>query len=337
MEVTTMLENEKTITIKKKGTLLSYRPDIKVMDCTIRDGGLVNNFFFEDDFVKAVYEANIEAGVDYMEIGYKASNKILSPDKFGKWKFCSENDIRRVIGDNDTPLKISVMADAGRTDYHTDILPKEESVIDMIRIATYVYQLPEAVDMIKDAHDKGYETTVNLMAISQINEREINEALEILTSTEVDTIYLVDSFGSLYPEQIRCLAATYLKYAETQGKQIGIHAHNNQQLAFANTIEALVLGASYLDSTISGFGRGAGNCPTELLLGFLKNPKYNIRPLLKFIETEIIPLKSKLKWGYDLPYMLTGQLNQHPKLAIEFLDEDRTDYANLFDDLTEDE
>ncbi len=332
-----MLENENTITIKKKGTLLSYRPDIKVMDCTIRDGGLVNNCCFEDNFVKTVYNANVEAGVDYMEIGYKSSAKILSPDKFGKWKFCSENDMRRVLGDNDSPLKISVMADAGRTNYHEDILPREQSVVDMVRVATYVYQLPEAVDMIKDAHDKGYETTVNLMAVSQVNEKEINEALDILTSTEVETIYLVDSFGSLYPEQIRGLVATYMQYAEGRGKKIGIHAHNNQQLAFANTIEALILGASYLDSTISGFGRGAGNCPTELLLGFLKNPKYDIRPLLRFIETEIVPIKNKLKWGYDIPYMLTGQLNQHPKLAIEFLDDDRVDYANLFDDLTEDE
>ena len=100
----------------KKGELLSYRPDIKVLDCTLRDGGLVNDFFFTDEFVKDLYKANIEAGVDYMEFGYKASKDIFDVNKFGKWKFCDEEHIREIVGDNNSNLKISVMADVGRTD-----------------------------------------------------------------------------------------------------------------------------------------------------------------------------------------------------------------------------
>ncbi len=332
-----MQHEEEKLTLKKKGSLLSYRPDIKVLDCTIRDGGLVSNSYFEDDFVKAVYNTNVKAGVDYMEIGYKASKKVISPDQFGRWKFCTEDDIRKIVGDNDTSLKISVMADAGRTNYKEDILPRENSVIDMIRVATYVHQLPEAVDMLKDAKDKGYETCINLMAISVVHEKELMEALEILTKAEADVIYLVDSFGSLYPEQIRELVATYLKYAESQGKAVGIHAHNNQQLAFANTVEALTFGTSFLDATIAGFGRGAGNCPMELLLGFLKNPKFHLRPVLECIQNDIMPLKETLKWGYDIPYMMTGQLNEHPRSAIKFIDEDKKDYVGFFDSLTEDQ
>ncbi|HOV26180.1 MAG TPA: aldolase catalytic domain-containing protein [Pseudobacteroides sp.] len=317
----------------KKGTWLTYRPDIKVLDCTIRDGGLVNNFNFEDKFVKAVYNACVEAGVDYMEMGYKASKKIFARDGFGAWKFCDEDDIRKIIGDNETDLKISVMADAERTDYHVDILPKSQSVIDMVRVATYVHQIPTAVDMIKDAHDKGYETTINIMAVSQVKESDLEEALEILSKTEVDVIYVVDSFGSMYSEDIQELTAKYLCYAEATGKKVGIHAHNNQQLAYANTIESIIRGTSYVDATIAGLGRGAGNCPMELILGFLKNPKFHLRPILECIQNSFPEIKNSCQWGFDIPYMLTGQLNQHPRAAISFLSSNRSDYTNFYDSI----
>ncbi|MBM4050769.1 MAG: nucleoid-structuring protein H-NS, partial [Planctomycetes bacterium] len=126
---------------------MTYRADIKVHDCTIRDGGLMNDHRFEDGVVKAVYHACVDAGVDYMELGYKASKKIHAPAEFGAWKFCDEDVIRRIVGENKTGLKLSVMADAERTDYHEDILPKEKSVLDMIRVATYIHQIPTAIDM----------------------------------------------------------------------------------------------------------------------------------------------------------------------------------------------
>jgi 4-hydroxy 2-oxovalerate aldolase len=106
---------------------VTYRPEIKVLDCTIRDGGLVNDHMFDDGLVKAVYEACIEAGIDYMEVGYKASKKLFAPSKFGAWKYCDEDDVRRIVGENDSPLKLAAMTDAEKTDYHTDVLPKEQS------------------------------------------------------------------------------------------------------------------------------------------------------------------------------------------------------------------
>ncbi|MCX6375130.1 MAG: nucleoid-structuring protein H-NS, partial [Armatimonadetes bacterium] len=110
--------------------------------------------------------------------------------------------VRRIVDDNPTDLNISVMADAERTDYHSDILPKSESVIDIVRVATYIHQIPTALEMIKDAHDKGYRVTVNLMAVSTIQERELGEALEILSNSPVCAIFIVDSFGAYYSEQI---------------------------------------------------------------------------------------------------------------------------------------
>lgn len=321
-----------------KGTWITYRPEIKVLDCTLRDGGLINNHHFENDFAKTVYETCLEAGVDYMEFGYKASKKIFSPTEYGPWKFCTEEDIRRIVDENPSNLKISVMADAERTDYHVDILPREDSVIDMIRVATYIHQIPTAMDMLKDAHDKGYETTVNLMAVSIVQERELLEALDLFAQSPVNVVYVVDSFGSFYSEQLRDLTLCYLDKVKELGKEVGIHAHNNQQLAYANTIEGLIVGANYLDATINGMGRGAGNCPLELLLGFLKNPKFKTRPVLKAIQETFVPLQSEMEWGFRIPYMITGQFNRHPRPAIKMRAGDNPDdYVSFYDQMSEEE
>lgn len=321
---------------QRKGNLMGVRSDLKVLDATVRDGGLCNNFEFTDDFVRALYEMNIKCGIDYMEFGYKASKNMFSVNDFGKWKFCDEEAIRSIVGENDSDLKISVMADVGRCDYKTDFLPRSESVIDMVRVACYIHQIPAAIDMIEHFNALGYETTCNIMAISQANTEQVEQALEMLSSSGVDVIYLVDSYGSLYPENASELAGMYLAAAEKAGKKVGFHAHNNQNLAFANTIETMSYGVSYLDATVQGMGRGAGNCAMELLLGFLKNPKYDLYSLLPFIEKYMLPLKEQgVVWGYDLQYMFTGQLNRHPREAMDFTAKKRTDYAEFYKSLLE--
>ncbi|MCT7536677.1 aldolase catalytic domain-containing protein [Aliarcobacter butzleri] len=318
--------------IEKKGSILSVREDIKVFDCTIRDGGLVNNYHFSDEFVKAHYETCLAAGVDYMEIGKNVSPTIMSEAEYGPWNFCKEEDIRRIVGENKTNMKIAVMSDIGRS-LKEELRPKSESVVDMIRIATYIHQIPAAIELIEDAHAKGYETTVNIMAISKSFDDELDEVLEQLSKTNVDVIYIADSFGSFYPEQIKKLTEKYLSFAQKTGKKVGIHAHNNLQLAYANTLESMIYGTSFLDVTISGLGRGAGNCPLELLIGFLKNPKYKLTPVLKFIEEYIVPLEKELDWGYSIPYMITGQLNEHPRAAMKARDEKDTKYREFYRNL----
>lgn len=320
--------------MSQKGDLMTARGDIRVVDATIRDGGLVNNFMFSDEFINALYRANVKAGVDYMEFGYKASKELFDVNKFGKWKFCDEDAVRAIVGDNNSDMKLAVMADVGRCDYKKDILPKSESVFDLIRVATYVHQMPTAIDMIEDAKAKGYEVSCNIMAISNAKEADIDQALEMVGQSGADVIYIVDSYGSLYPEQIRQISDKYMEVGEKYGKSIGIHAHNNQQLAFANTIESVARGVSYLDATMMSMGRGAGNCAMELLISFLKNPKYNIFPVLKFLEEHMLPLKeSGALWGYDIPYLLTGRLNQHPSAAIDYTKAGLTDYADFYTDL----
>jgi len=322
---------------ERKGNLLSMREDIRVVDATLRDGGLCNNFEFTDEFARALYKTNIVSGVDYMEFGYKASKRLFSPEEYGKWKFCDEEDIRRIVGENVSDMKLCVMADVGRCDFREDFLPKKDSVIDMVRVACYIHQIPAAIEMITYLHDLGYETTCNIMAVSQTSTEQLDAALELICQSPVDVIYLVDSYGSLYPENATALARKYLTYADAAGKKVGFHGHNNQQLGFANTIETLSYGVSYLDATAYGMGRGAGNCQMELLLGFLKNPKYNLYGLLTFIEDYMIPLReSGVQWGYDLPFFFTGLMNQHPRSAIAFRESERKDYCRFYKSLLDD-
>ena len=139
----------------RKGNLMSVRKDVKVLDATIRDGGLCNNFEFTDEFVTELYKSNIKSGVDYMEFGYRASKNLFDPKDFGKWKFCDEADLRSIVGDNISDMKIAVMADVGRCDYKDDFVPKSESVIDMVRVACYIHQIPAAIEMIEHFHSLG--------------------------------------------------------------------------------------------------------------------------------------------------------------------------------------
>lgn len=317
--------------MKEISSLMEYRKDIKVVDATLRDGGLVNDFYFTDEFVKDLYKANVKAGVDYMEFGYRADKEIFDVDKFGKWKFCDDEHIREIVGENDTDLKIAIMADVGRCNYKQDIAPKSESPVDLIRVATYLNTIPTAIDIIEDSVNKGYETTCNIMAISVEQESDIKVALDMLGKSPAKVFYIVDSYGSIYPEEMARVVDLYAEFAAKYDKKIGIHAHNNLQLAFANTVEAVGDGVDWLDATYSSMGRGAGNCAMELLLGFLRNPKYNVYPVINFIEKHMNKLKEDgVVWGYDLQYILTGLLNQHPRTAIEFTKNGRKDYTEFY-------
>ena len=323
-----------------KAPWVTYRPELKVLDCTIRDGGLINNHHFDSDLVKATYEACVEAGLDYMEIGYRNSKRLFSTKEYGPFRHSDEEEIRKITGDHDaeaTGLKLAVMADAGKSDWKTDILPSEQSVVDMVRVACYVDQIPEAAEMINDAHEKGYETSCNLMAISTVQQAEIEQALEVIAKTPVDVVCVVDSFGALYREQIDILVRSYMAALEGTNKHVGIHTHNNQQLAFANTIEAIILGANRIDATMAGLGRGAGNCPMELLIGFLRNPKFKRRPIYQLLQDQFVKLRQKLEWGALIPYNITGQHNQHPREAIALrAGPDKDNYVGFYDQVVGD-
>jgi len=309
-----------------------FREKIKVLDCTIRDGGLINNHDFDLRFVRAVYKALSAAGVDYMEIGYKNSKRLFWPKEFGPWKFCDDDVIREVIDGIPSQTKISVMVDVDRVDID-DVVPRAESPVQMIRVASYVKDIDKAIHLVNHFAEKGYETTVNIMAISRALDNELSECLHQLENEcRANVVYIVDSFGALYQETTEFLIKKAKSILKT--KEVGMHGHNNQQLAFCNTIEAIIHDANFVDGTVYGLGRAAGNCPLELILGFLKNPKFDIRPVLDLISKEFIPLRNKIEWGYLIPYAITGILDEHPRSAMALRNSHKKeDYLEFYDGL----
>jgi len=303
----------------------------KILDCTIRDGGLVNNWDFSIDFVRDLYRSLNEAGVDYMEIGYKNSPKLLKGQDAGPWRFLDESFLRDVIPQKGN-TKLSALVDIGRVD-ENDILPRSESMLDLIRVACYIKDVDKALELVAKFHNLGYETSLNIMALSHVMEHDLIDAFEEINKSPVDIVYIVDSYGSLNHRDIKYLVSKFQRMLPD--KTLGIHAHNNLQLAFSNTLVAYERGVQFLDASVFGMGRAAGNCNTELLVSHLKNPKYDVRPILDVIEKRMITLREQVEWGYIIPYMLTGVFNEHPRIAMALrASEDKDKYVEFYDKLT---
>ncbi|MEO3943811.1 aldolase catalytic domain-containing protein [Gorillibacterium sp. CAU 1737] len=307
------------------------RNTANILDCTIRDGGLVNNWAFSVEFVQALYRALSEAGVEYMEIGYKNSPKLLKGADAGPWRFLDEAFLREVIP-HKTATKLSALVDIGRVD-ENDILPREESLLDLIRVACYIRDVGKGLELVQTFHDKGYETSLNIMALSHVLEHELEEALTLIAKSPVDIVYVVDSYGSMDPRDIALMVNKFKELVPN--KKLGIHAHNNLQLAFANTLTGLDHGATFLDASVFGMGRAAGNCNTELLLSQLDNTRYELRPLIQVIEEHMIGIRQKWEWGYLIPYMISGVFDEHPRMAMALRASDNRDhYLEFYDTLT---
>ncbi len=287
---------------------------LTVFDCTVRDGGLINKWQFSDTMVRNVFEAVNASGVEYMEIGYRASEKMFSPEEYGPWRFSKDEKIREIIGETPLNVKLGVMVDIGRVE-SDDLMPADESPLSFVRVATYLKDMPKAISLANLIADKGYESFINIMAISTVNDYDLAKGLkDIEEQTNVTAVSIVDSYGALMADNVKHLVATFKE--SLTSKHVGFHAHNNMQLGFANTITALDSGATFCDATINGIGRAAGNCPLELLLNYLNDPKYNLDPVFQVLQKVFIDLRNEIEWGYLLPYMITGMLNEHPRVAI---------------------
>lgn len=307
------------------------KPNVKIIDCTIRDGGLVNNWDFSIEFVQDLYNGLNDAGVEYMEIGYKNSAALLNATEPNPWRFLEDDFLKRVIPEKKT-TKLSALVDIGRVD-PKDILPREESILDMIRVACYVREVDKGLELVQMFHELGYETSLNIMALSSVPEQQLLEAFDMIRESPVDVVYIVDSFGSLDPRDVEHQVK---KFSELlPNKMLGIHTHNNLQLAFANTLTAMRNGVVFLDSSIYGMGRAAGNCHTELLVGYIPKTTYKIKPLLHVIEKHMLAMRETWEWGYIIPYMISGILNEHPRVAMAYRNTDERDqFVEFYDQVT---
>jgi 4-hydroxy 2-oxovalerate aldolase len=306
---------------------------ITLLDCTVRDGGLINKWQFSDEMVRSVFQAVNASGIEYMEIGYRASEKMFPPPEYGPWRFSKDEKIREIIGETEVKTKLGVMVDIGRVEPE-DFAPADESPLSFVRVATYLKDIKKAISLANLVHDLGYESFINIMAISTVNDYDLQKGLaEVEEKTNVTAVTVVDSYGALLEDNVKHLIGTFNDSLST--KATGFHGHNNLQLGFANTLTAINAGATYCDATITGIGRAAGNCPLELMLAYMKDPKFSIEPILQVIQDVFVDLRKEIEWGYLLPYMVTGMLNEHPRVAIALRNSDRKDdCADFYRELT---
>lgn len=289
----------------------------EILDCTIRDGGYVNNWQFDKKLVREVYRVLSKGGVDIVEVGFRNSPEFYKPDSEGIWRISTEEDLH-YITENINGAKISVMGDFSRFDLK-NLLQKADSCIDLIRIAVHKNKVFEAISLLEKIKQKGYQASLQCMGYNTYKTSEKDDLLKAVRQTEIDYIYLADSYGSIFPFQIEDLLSPFV---EISGIHVGFHPHNNIQMAFANTLEAIRVGVDVVDTTVYGIGRGAGNLPTEIMLSYLiaqGKSRYNVIPLLNCIERYFIDIKKESPWGYQLPYMISGIFNSHSNYSKELM------------------
>ncbi len=302
---------------------------ITFLDCTLRDGGYYTDWDFNLDKTKKLIEGLNEAGVNIIEIGYKAP---YSKGKYyGLFRNCNE-DYLNFISKNDHAeysFMIDVKEFVKETTVDFALLDKyikdvASSVFSWVRLASYfptAWAIPALTDYFLK---KGYKVTFNLMGGSLLSDEELQEALNRASEASVDVFYIADSFGAFYPEDVRRLIR-FIKSGYC-GK-IGIHTHENQGLAYVNTLTAIEEGVDFVDGTVCGMGRGAGNLRTEqFLLGYSQkygDNRYNSSALLPSIVSFIEPLKARFKWGFHYSYMFSGLMNIHPTYCQQLSEGDR--------------
>lgn len=303
---------------------------IKFLDCTLRDGGYYNGWDFDPENAKQLIAALNKAGANIIELGYKTT---LGKDKYyGLFKYCNEEYFPYLCKEDPADyafmidVKEFLCEDGGVDEEALDMVvkPVHESFFSWVRLASHYKTIEDIPAMTAYFRKKGYQVAFNLMGGSLLSREQIKDGLEIATKAEVDVFYLADSFGSFYPDDIRELIR-FLK-ANYEGA-LGMHTHDNQGMAYANTLTAIEEGVDFVDGTVTGMGRGAGNLLTEqFLMGYasrFEKPQYNANALLKVIEEYIQPLKDHYKWGHSLTYMFSGLQNIHPTYCQNLIESNR--------------
>jgi 4-hydroxy 2-oxovalerate aldolase len=292
---------------------------IKIIDCTLRDGGYYNKWDFSCDLVKLLVKSLYRAGIDIIEMGYKSPSNHKGNGFEGLHRYCNESQL--VFLKEFSGLEFAFMIDAkeyihnNEIDYQevdTSIGPARNSLFSWVRVASFFRSLEQSLSLSDYLSGLGYKVSLNLMQISLLSEEQLLEVSKAVGQSKADVIYLADSFGSLEPAEF-CEKINFIR--EHYRGSVGIHAHDNQGLAFANTIAAISNQVDFVDSTVMGIGRGAGNLRTEQLLLYLyyrnTDDRWNPIELVELIDTFFIPLHQQYQWGWSFSYMLSALQNIH--------------------------
>ena len=284
----------------------------KILDCTLRDGGYYTNWDFNDNTVDAYIQAMNVLPIDYLELGYRNNP---TKEYMGKFGYCPVSVLKHIRQNCTKKLVVMLNEKCTRPKDFSALLKPIVGLVDMIRIAIDPKNFDRAVVLAKAVKAMGFEVGFNVMYMSkwQTEYPELLTKLGMLDSF-ADLFCMVDSFGGVTPEDV----TNIVKVVRDNTKcPIGFHGHNNLQLGLINTITAMKLNVEYVDATILGMGRGAGNLNMELLLTYLNAHEgmqldFNV---LGDVITAFTPLLEKHQWGTNLPYMLAGA-NRIPQKEV---------------------
>lgn len=301
---------------------------IQVLDCTLRDGGYVNDWKFDHETARNIINSIYSSGVRYIEIG------ILGKGDAGgrSTKFPTFEAMEPLLIERKSDCHYAVMIN--QAEAQKFIIPyKSEKTVDMIRLAYFKKELKEALAFAVELKEKGYLVFLQAMATFMYSDVELKSMLNEVNDIKPTAFYMVDSFGNMYPDDIEELQYTILRVLSPE-IQFGFHAHNNMQMAFTNAIKFMSAKTDrtlFVDGSIFGMGRGAGNVPIELIMDYLnrKTTQFEVSYILKAFQDYLKPIFDQYYWGYAHSYFLTAAKDMNSVYSWYFRSKGITDVLML--------
>jgi len=310
---------------------------LSILDCTLRDGGYYNAWDFDHSTVERYLAVMQQTSVDWVEIGFRFAPQ----DAFvGPYGYSTDVWLRRLEGLNG--IRLGVMCNAKDLLTQGDpadaiqrmFAPAVESPIELVRIAAHFHEVEHCAPAIEALHSLGYRIGFNLMQAAGHSEETLLEKVAALADMPLDVLYFADSLGSMSPADVQ---QTVITIQQGWDKAIGFHAHDNMGRALANAWAAYEAGASWIDGTVLGMGRGAGNLRLEYWL--LDLERHGLRStqvdaLLALVVNEFSDLQARYGWGPNLFYHLSAMYGVHPTYVQEMLADDRYNHDQVISALT---
>ena len=307
--------------------------NLRLLDCTLRDGGYYNSWDFSPDLISQYIDAMLSAGVDIVEIGFRSLN---NRGFRGASAFTTDDFLESLNIPKD--LMVGVMVNGSDLTNASclesalfNLFPKDSarSPVDLVRIACHVEDLRDALPASVWLKKCGFLVGFNVMQITNYSADEIRDIARLVLDYPLDVLYFADSTGSMNPDNV----SRIIKYLRSNWDgDIGIHTHDNMGLALSNTLCGLEQGVTWVDSTVTGMGRGPGNARTEELvieIAELRGQQINIIPLMGLLRKHFKPMQTKYGWGSNPYYYLSGKYGIHPGFVQEMLGDSRYTEVDL--------
>lgn len=288
--------------------------NIQILDCTLRDGGFVNDWDFGMGSIVSILGRLVKADIDIIEVGFIDNRRQYD---FNRSIFPDTDSIKPIFKNLDTgKAMILGMIDFGTCPIEA-ITEQKDSVLDGIRVIFKKQHYSEALEFCAAIKRKGYKIFVNPVSVTSYSDKEMLNLIENINELVPDGVAIVDTYGLMHKQEL----LHYYDLLErnlTAGVKIGYHAHNNFQLAYANSLELIALNSErelIIDTSLFGMGKSAGNTCTELVAMHLNEnygKNYDMYQLLEAIDVDISKEYAKKQWGYTLNHFVAASNDCHP-------------------------